>query len=48
MTPAIEKLGGDLAVARLRRKKSLKTWALGQGLDYGFALVFHGWGSALP
>ncbi len=26
-TAAIEKLGADLAVARLRRKESLKTWA---------------------
>jgi hypothetical protein len=28
---AIEKLGADLAVARLRRKESLKTWAQRMG-----------------
>ena len=30
---AIEKLGADLAVARLRRKESLKTWALRMGVS---------------
>jgi hypothetical protein len=30
---AIEKLGGDLAVARLRRKESLKTWANRMGVS---------------
>ena len=30
---AIEKLGADLAVARLRRKESLKTWAQGMGVS---------------
>lgn len=29
---AIEKLGADLAVARLRRKESLKTWAKRMGV----------------
>lgn len=29
---AIEKLGADLAVARLRRKESLKTWATRMGV----------------
>ena len=29
---AIEKLGADLAVARLRRKESLKTWASRMGI----------------
>jgi hypothetical protein len=29
---AIEKLGADLAVARLRRKESLKTWAKRMGI----------------
>lgn len=29
---AIEKLGADLAVARLRRKESLKTWAQRMGV----------------
>ena len=29
---AIEKLGADLAVARLRRKESLRTWALRMGV----------------
>ena len=30
---AIEKLGADLAVARLRRKESLKTWAQRMGVS---------------
>ena len=30
---AIEKLGADLAVARLRRKESLKTWANRMGVS---------------
>jgi transcriptional regulator with XRE-family HTH domain len=30
---AIEKLGADLAVARLRRKESLKTWAKRMGVS---------------
>lgn len=30
---AIEKLGADLAVARLRRKESLKTWAMRMGVS---------------
>ncbi|HEY4317491.1 MAG TPA: XRE family transcriptional regulator [Herbaspirillum sp.] len=30
---AIEKLGADLAVARLRRKESLKTWAKRMGIS---------------
>lgn len=30
---AIEKLGADLAVARLRRNASLKTWALRMGVS---------------
>jgi len=30
---AIEKLGADLAVARLRRKESLKTWATRMGVS---------------
>lgn len=30
---AIEKLGADLAVARLRRKESLKTWARRMGVS---------------
>lgn len=30
---AIEKLGADLAVARLRRKESLKTWANRMGIS---------------
>ena len=30
---AIEKLGADLAVARLRRKESLKTWAQRMGFS---------------
>lgn len=30
---AIEKLGADLAVARLRRKESLKTWASRMGIS---------------
>ena len=30
---AIEKLGADLAVARLRRKESLKTWASRMGVS---------------
>jgi hypothetical protein len=30
---AIEKLGSDLAVARLRRKESLKTWAQRMGVS---------------
>ena len=30
---AIEKLGADLAVARLRRKESLKTWAQRTGVS---------------
>ena len=30
---AIEKLGSDLAVARLRRKESLKTWAKRMGVS---------------
>lgn len=30
---AIEKLGADLAVARLRRKESLKTWAQRLGVS---------------
>ena len=30
---AIEKLGADLAVARLRRKESLKTWAQRMGIS---------------
>jgi transcriptional regulator with XRE-family HTH domain len=30
---AIQKLGADLAVARLRRKKSLKTWAQRMGVS---------------
>lgn len=30
---AIEKLGADLAVARLRRKESLKTWAQRLGIS---------------
>ena len=30
---AIEKLGADLAVARLRRKESLKTWAHRMGVS---------------
>lgn len=29
---ALEKLGADLAVARLRRKESLKTWAARMGI----------------
>lgn len=29
---ALEKLGADLAVARLRRKESLKTWATRMGI----------------
>lgn len=29
---AIEKLGADLAVARLRRKESLRSWALRMGI----------------
>jgi transcriptional regulator with XRE-family HTH domain len=32
-TAAIEKLGADLAVARLRRKESLKTWAMRMGVS---------------
>ena len=32
-TAAIEKLGADLAVARLRRKESLKTWAQRMGVS---------------
>ena len=32
-TAAIEKLGADLAVARLRRKESLKTWAKRMGVS---------------
>ena len=32
-TLAIEKLGADLAVARLRRKESLKTWAQRMGVS---------------
>ena len=32
-TLAIEKLGVDLAVARLRRKESLKTWAQRMGVS---------------
>jgi transcriptional regulator with XRE-family HTH domain len=32
---AIEKLGADLAVARLRRKESLKTWAKRMGVSIG-------------
>lgn len=32
-TAALEKLGADLAVARLWRKKSLKTWAKRVGLS---------------
>jgi len=31
--PALEKLGADLAVARLRRKESLKTWAKRMGVS---------------
>lgn len=31
----IEKLGADLAVARLRRKESLKTWAKRMGVSIG-------------
>lgn len=31
-TAALEKLGADLAVARLRRKESLKTWAKRMGI----------------
>jgi transcriptional regulator with XRE-family HTH domain len=31
-TAAIEKLGADLAVARLRRKESLRTWAQRMGV----------------
>ena len=30
---ALEKLGADLAVARLRRKESLKTWANRMGVS---------------
>ena len=30
---ALEKLGADLAVARLRRKESLKTWAKRMGIS---------------
>lgn len=30
---AIEKLGADLAVARLRRKESLKTWSKRMGIS---------------
>ena len=30
---AIEKLGADLAIARLRRKESLKTWAKRMGVS---------------
>jgi hypothetical protein len=30
---ALEKLGADLAVARLRRKESLKTWAARMGVS---------------
>ena len=30
---AIKKLGADLAVARLRRKESLKTWAHSMGVS---------------
>jgi len=30
---ALEKLGADLAVARLRRKESLKTWATRMGVS---------------
>ena len=30
---AIEKLGADLAMARLRRKESLKTWAKRMGVS---------------
>lgn len=32
-TAALEKLGADLAVARLRRKESLKTWAQRMGVS---------------
>lgn len=32
-TAALEKLGADLAVARLRRKESLKTWAKRMGVS---------------
>ncbi len=32
---AIEKLGADLAVARLRRKESLKSWAKRMGVSVG-------------
>ena len=32
-TATIEKLGADLAVARLRRKESLKTWAQRMGVS---------------
>jgi hypothetical protein len=32
-TAVIEKLGADLAVARLRRKESLKTWAQRMGVS---------------
>lgn len=32
-TAAIEKLGADLAVARLRRRESLKTWAKRMGVS---------------
>lgn len=32
-TAALEKLGADLAVARLRRKESLRTWAKRMGVS---------------
>ncbi len=32
-TAALEKLGADLAVARLRRKESLQTWAKRMGVS---------------
>jgi transcriptional regulator with XRE-family HTH domain len=32
-TAALEKLGADLAVARLRRKESLRTWARRMGVS---------------
>ena len=32
-TAALERLGADLAVARLRRKESLKTWAQRMGVS---------------
>jgi transcriptional regulator with XRE-family HTH domain len=32
-TAALEKLGADLAVARLRRKESLRTWAQRMGVS---------------